>query len=329
MYATIQKQRQTDAQSCCLPAKVDACAAPDSSHHRKLLPLVSLIPCLLFGSVGHAEFAMNFSGTTSTFIVHGNSFISGQSPFTPMGTNQATGESVIDPSNGLRYWHYILGDPASGFAQEIYIRGTGSSCSQSTICSASGGTVGFGSNNVLGSNSATVSGNGTGNPNNIIMRQVLGGTWNASTSTWTCDTAFCGEFIKASYANKPKITQGISDSDFTAKFILDMSGVAISDNSTALTVTDDSTGATGASLTNVQSVTDNQTGSVISFDMANDSQLTNVNGGRYTYTTGSGVLGARGTYVYVDGGYNPANVDYSPFLDHSVSNPWAYPANQP
>lgn len=272
---------------------------------------------------------MNFSGSTTTFLVHGGSFLAGQTPFTDMGANEATGESVIDPSNGLRYWHYMMGNPATGFAQEIYIRGTGSSCAQSTICSASGGTVGFGINNVLGANSTTNSGNGTGNPNNIIMRQVLGGTWTAATSTWTCDTAFCGEFIKAAYANKPKITQGINESDYAATFIVDMSGVAISDDATALTITDGSTGATGASLTNTQVMTDALTGNVISFDMANDSQLTNVNGGQYKYNTGSGILGANGTYVYVDGGYNPSTVDYSPFLDPSISNPWSYPANKP
>lgn len=323
MYATIHKQRQIDTRFCCSPAKWDPIAASNSSQEWKLLPLISLLPAILFSPASHAEFAMNFSGTTTTFVTHGNSFVGGQSPFTPMGSNEATGESVIDPSNGLRYWHYILGDPASGFAQEVYIRATGSSCGQFTICSASGGTTNFGGNVLAAGNS------GNGNPNAITVRQVMGGTWTAATNTWTCDTAYCSEFIKAAYANKPKITQGISDPDFTAMFILDMSGVAISDNSTPLTITDESTGATGASLTNVQSLTDSLTGNVISFDMANDSQLTNVNGGRYIYNNGPGVLGARGTYVYVDGGYNPATVDYSPFLDDSVSNPWAYPASKP
>lgn len=327
MDATLNPQRVGASFCRVLARPSDKAAFPDGI--RKLLPLVACLPGLLFASVCHGEFAMNFSGPTSTTIVHGNSGISGQTPFTPMGNNQATGESVIDPLNGLRYWHYILGDPATGFAQEIYIRGTGSSCGQFSICSASGGTVGFGGNNVLGSNAATTSGNGTGNPTAVIMRQILGGTWVASTSAWTCDTAYCSEFIKAAYADKPKITQGMNSPDFTAMFILDMSSIALSDNSTALTVTNQATGATGASLTSVQAMTDTLTGNVISFDMADDSQLTYVNGGRYTYTSGPGVLGARGTYVYVDGGYDPQAVDYSPYLDHSVSNPWAYPDTQP
>ena len=82
-------------------------------------------------------------------------------------------------------------------------------------------------------------------------------------------------------------------------------------------------------MTNLQTVIDPTSSSAFDFDMAKDSQLIYVNGGKYAYTSGSGVLGARGTYVYVDGNYNPSTVDYSPYLDNSVSNPWAYPGNKP
>lgn len=299
------------------------------------LPILIGLACFIFSPIGHSEFAMNFSGVTSTSIVHGTSGVGGQSPFTPTGANQA-GSFVTDPTNGLNYWHYILGDPATGFAQEVYIQATGgNSCGDNSICTASGGsaltpTGASGGNpvNFLGSNSA-VNGTATANPSRVIVHQVLGGTWDAGTSTWTCDTAYCSEFIKSSYADKPKITEGINEPDFTSTFILDMSGIALSNNSTNLTLTDKNTAPTGSSLTNVQTVIDPTNASTISFDMAHDSQSTNVNGGKYTYTNGGGTLGSSGNYVYVDGGFNPRTIDYTPFLDETVSNPWAYPDTKP
>jgi hypothetical protein len=296
------------------------------------LALIALIG-LSLSPAGRADFALNFSGATSTTVIQGIQPLGGQTPFTAVNANQA-GELVVDPDTGLNYWHYIMGDPASGFAQEVYIQAGGSAfntvnhlCGQETICSASGGVVtnGFDNRfNILGNNSG-ITGNGTGNPNRVILRQVLGGTWDATTSTWTCDTDFCSEFVKSAYADKPKITQGINESDFSSTFILDMSGVAMSNNSTDLTLVSKGSASTGASLTNAQTVKDPSTGEVISsFDMANDSQSTFVTGGKYTYVDGTGsVLGANGHYVYVDGGYNLGSVDYTPFLDESdPSNIW-------
>ena len=180
----------------------------------------------------------------------------------------------------------------------------------------------------LGPNS-TINGNATANPNRVIVRQVLDGTWDAGSSTWSCDTAYCSEFVKSTYANKPKITEAINESDYTSTFILDMSAIALSNNTTDLTLTDNDTAPTGASLTNVQTVIDAITGNTFTFDMANDSQSTYVNGGKYTYTNGTGLYQSNGTYVYVDGGFNPKTTDFTPFLDETVSNPWAYPANKP
>ena len=331
MRATNSKQQYSTSTSGCVSVPVHLNIASALRLARTALPYLCVLPGLLLATDANAEFVMNFAGPTSTSIMHGDRGINGQTPFTAMGPNEATGDYVIDPSNGLGYWHYVLGDPSSGFAQEVYIRATSSSCGQFSTCSASYGLNSFGGNNVMGSNKDTVSGNGTGNPNAVIMRQVLGGSWDASTHTWTCDTGYCDEFLKSSYANKPKITQGIATTDFTAKFIADMSNVAISDSSTTLTVTNGSTGATGSSLTNTQTIIDPQSSDPITFDMANDVQSgqSSVSAGRYTYVTGGGVLGANGTYVYVDGGYNPSNVDYTPFLDPTVANPRAYPDTTP
>jgi hypothetical protein len=83
----------------------------------KRLSFIALFPGLLFSTAGQAAFTLNFAGGVAVDV--GN-----------VGPNQAAPESVIDPSNGLRYWHYIVGDPATGFAQEVYIQATGSSYPQ-------------------------------------------------------------------------------------------------------------------------------------------------------------------------------------------------------
>ena len=310
----MHKQVSFHRRACCISTAEARFASGNiiPKLHRHLLSSLCLVPGFLFTATAQAEFTLNFSGAT------------GAASINAIGPNVAGTESLIDPSNGIRYWHYVVDDPATGFAQDVYIRSTGaSSCAQSTICSASGGTTALGTSvNVLGANSAINSGNGTGNPNHVLIREVLGGTWDATSSTWTCDTGYCDEFIKDSYTNKPKITQGINDADFSSKFIIDMSGVALSDNSTPLTITDNSTGATGASLTNVQTVFDASTSSSAVFDLANDGQQVNVSGGQYTYTTGTGVLGANGTYVYVDGGFDPKALDYTPFRDPSQNFPF-------
>ncbi len=303
---------------------------------------------------------MNFSGQTSTAVVHGTSTILGQTPYTypctvtnGVCTNadvnyaaRGSGELVSETgANNVTnyYWHYIIGDPAAGFAEEVYIQANGQGstfdtatglCSPTSMCSASFGVAGPAAVNVLAPNSTTNTGDGTANPNRVLVRMVLGGTWDAGTSTWTCDTSFCSEFIKGAYADKPKITQGINDPDFSSSFILDLSGIALSNNSTDLTLTDKNTAPTGASLTNVQSVIDTTTGSIISsFDMAHDSQTTFVTGGKYTYTPRTGgfnsPLGSNSSYVYVDGGYDPRTIDYAPYLDETVDNPWSYPTAKP
>ena len=302
------------------------------SRMNPLAAAVVLPAALLLSGSCRADFALNFAGTTSTSIVHGISSSNGESPFTPVTPNEAGGESAVDPSTGIHYWHYILGDPSSGFAQEVYIQSSvPGTCAENQICTASGGsTASDPSFNLLGSD-PTQTGNATGNPSRVIIRQVIGGSWDATTSTWSCDTAFCSEFLKASAGDKPKITQGINEPDFSSTFVIDMSAIAISNNTTDLTLTSKGSPSTGASLTNVQQVIDPATGATISsFDMSKDAQTTFVTGGKYTYVNGGGTLGAEGSYVYVDGGYNPSAVDYTPFLNNSSdANPWSYPASKP
>jgi hypothetical protein len=310
------------------------CPFRDSSSLSRVgswnLPVMVALIALTASPLCHGAFALNFNGVTSTTVIQGASSITGQTPFTAVNANQA-GELVVDPDTGISYWHYVMGDPASGFAQEVYIQASATTtCSQNNrACSASAGSTADAINfNILGNNS-TLTGNGTGNPNRVIVRQIIGGTWDANTQTWTCDTSFCSEFIKSAYADKPKITQGINDTDFTSKFVIDMSGIALSNNTTDLTLVDQNSATTGASMINAQTVKDSAGNVVATFDQAKDAQTSYINGGKYTYTNGNGALGAGGTYHYVDGGYNLSTVDYTPFLDSTDANPWSFPAAKP
>jgi len=289
--------------------------------NKKLLAVSMPVVMLLTVPICHGEFALNFSGAPgSTTIFHGGGTSGGQTPYLA-GTG-------VDPISGLSYDHQIIGDPATGFAQEMWIRRGGSCYGGQGVCTASGGVEGFFTGNVLVGGNAG-GGAGTGNPNQVLVRQVIGGTWDAGTSTWTCDTSYCDEFIKAAYVDKPKITQGISSADFTAKFVFDMSAIDYSTDSTVVTAVDGSSATTGASLINTQTVVDLATGNTVaSFDIFDDAQDSYIDGGRFTYANGTARLSSNGTYNYVSGFYDQ-NQDYSPFLDHVVINPWSYPASKP
>ena len=330
MYTTKRKQRIACSSNYCLSEPPNSFVTAFPRINLRLLPYFCFLPSLLFSPVGNAQFAMNFSGGTVDSIVHGSNGIPNQTPMTDIGPGNG-GETVIDPDTGQAYWHYIIGDPASGFAEEVYIRKGGVCYGGQGTCSASGGAEGV--NLAVGINpfapSAT-SGNGTGNPNSVSVRMVLGGSWNAATNTWTCDTGFCQEFLKNTDVNKPKITQGVSDAEFSSKFVLDMSGIALSNSAANIAIIGGDAAPTGASLSLVQTLKDTSTGNVFnSFDLANNGQTTYVNGGQYRYVGGSGRAGSSGTYVYVDGQYDPTTVDYSVFFDKTVDNPWAYPAFKP
>jgi len=289
--------------------------------NKKLLAVSMPVVMLLTVPICHGEFALNFSGAPgSTSIAHGGGISGGQTPY-------STG-SGTDPISGISYRHQIIGDPATGFAQEIWIRNGGSCYGSQGTCTASGGLEGKFTGNVLvGGNSG--GGAGTGNPNQVLVRQVIGGTWDAGSSTWTCDTSYCDEFIKAAYADKPKITQGIASTDFVAKFVFDMSAIDYSTDSIVVTAVDGSSATTGASLINTQTAIDLGTGkTVASFDIFSDAQVSYIDGGRFRYSNGTARLSSNGTYSYVSGSYDQ-NQDYSLFLDHAVSNPWSYPGSKP
>jgi len=154
--------------------------------------------------------------------------------------------TYTDPDTQISYWHMIVGDPASGFAMESYTPVINSYESTSggkpsKIFQRGAESLETRSGNgwdPLGLNPSRdfdYTGNATGDPSKTIMRQVMGGSWDAATNTWSCEDTdeYCSEFLKNKFLFKPVITQQINETDFVHKFALDMSAIDYDDDSTA------------------------------------------------------------------------------------------------
>ena len=239
-----------------------------------------------------ADGSPTFSGTHP---VHGDQQVLGQTPFLY--------ERVSD-SFGVEYYHMIIGSPGSGFGEELYIKLTAPFTGYGSVGliggpSDSGGAFGAPGNgaNPLGTSSVTT-GNATGNPTNVLLDMVLN------------DGEFSMEFLKDKFDRKPAISQTINAPDITSTVVIDMRNSTYSDMNIP------------GVMTNTMSLQGpNLPADRAQFDMATDAQYTNVNAGRYTYSGG--------TYTYLDGGFNAANVKWDDFFDPTQTNPWAYPTNHP
>jgi hypothetical protein len=274
-----------------------------------------------------AEFTLNFqpkgSGTFTTSATHSglsqdNGTQTGQTNYL-MGTSLERPEIVTDPDNGNTYYHMIVGDLATGFIQETYIQmgygnyGATALGEPADSASASGGVSSFDRTTVLGTGydpldanknsmaQAVISGNGTANPNRVIMRQIVS------------DGEVMMEYLKDKYANKARISQMMVATDITANFDLDMRNSTFADASTVGIITN-TMQLWGQGVPYDSSV----------FDMAKDAPNAVVNGGKYTYTTGSGFGGSEGTYNYSDGGFDQTAVDWASYMDPMLSNPWSF-----
>ncbi len=267
---------------------------------------------LAFTTVSRAEFVLNWSQDTAfptfsgTNIIHGSSVIQNQTPFVY--------ERVIS-SEGIPFYHMIIGNPDAGFAQETYIQAMPSNVGNflgaiGPESSASGGATGGGSSptssNAADPLDATVlGGNGSGNPERVQMRQILK------------DGELTMEFLKQGFSGKPVISHTIDSERHNAVFIIDGSELTYDDRDTA------------AQITNTLWILDPDIPVESSrFDVDIDAQQTFVTAGRYEYIAGPGFGGSRGSYEYFGGGVNPAP-DWSSFFDFREANPWSYPENRP
>ncbi len=259
----------------------------------------------------YAEFVLDWNADTAsptfsgTSIVQGGTTITGQTPFVY--------ERVPDPVSGALFYHLIVGDPAQQFAQEVYIQ-TGGGLSFEGFgnigtSSASGGSglpTGNASDPLGVVNDTSFTGNGTAHPRRVQMREILN------------DADFSMDFTKNVYIEKPTISLNINGTDFQNIFVIDASGIGYDDDTTA------------SVITNTMQIDDpNIPEGSGTFDMATDSQDSIITAGKYTYTSGTGNLGANGTYTYAEDSFNVDNIEWENYFDPSQTNPWGYTDNRP
>ncbi len=288
--------------------------------------------------------------------------------FTEPDTTPFLQETVTEA--GATYFHLIIGmSSTDAFAQEVYIRqqpatdcGFGFMGGGTVLCSSSGGLRGDAGGNNMGGGGmgggggggggmgggggggantlqttsgngwdplrpdATFTGNDSGDPTKMIMRQVINDNTNGLTQ----------EFLKASYALKPKISQTISDANFTSTFIQDMSNSdylasTTADNGNRAILTNKVT-LIGA-YAQVQGNFDN-TAAKFTFDTANGtgSKALQVNtGGGYTFAAGTGwnatsTVFTKGVYTYSNGGGSDiSTIDWNSFRN-PADNPLTFGA---
>lgn len=220
---------------------------------------------------------------------------------------------------GKSYYHLIVGQPESGFAQEVLI-GTGTTIAFGNTLSDSGGGYCLPSalmtfSQMVGcdlDNNARVplgaferTGNGSGNPEAVIMKQVVS----------DAKAGFAQEFLKDQFNKKPKLSQTVDDATISSTWAMDMSKIGYSMDSVAGDMTNKMT-VKGQDLP----------GGSAQFDASRVVNAgTNITAGRYKFTPNTGLAGiatspnpywSYGTYTYFDGSIDPVTtVDWSKFRD--------------
>ncbi|MBL1259245.1 MAG: hypothetical protein COB33_001790 [Thiotrichaceae bacterium] len=250
--------------------------------------------CFLCSLSAHAEFTLDFMPDDG-----GAMGMSADTPWLMRGSLQLP-EIVVDPDTGLDYFHIIMGDPSSGFMQDIYIE-RGFSTFQGGDGSAVGGG-GNGGNNVQPLDAA--SGTGQANPRKVLVRQIVS------------DGEIYMDFTKDKLDRKPKITQMLTLPDMSSIFQIDMSNSTYGDDLTP--------GVVFYTMALADDYKDQA-----NFNFATDIQKSIIDGGRYTYTNGSGPGGSAGTYLYDQGGFDIDAVSWEVYFDHSIENPWSNSTNKP
>lgn len=247
-------------------------------------------------------------------------------------------EVVYDSSTKAYYYHMILGDFGNGFIQESYVQmGFGSYGNPSepttpaTRKSASGGygryvpffhdtnttMLGNGYDPLDMNTSSTVnnanikaanavSGNGTGNPNRVTIRQIM------------TDGEIMMEFLKDRYEYKPRISQMIVAPDFVSTFDIDMRAIKYNDITSTAPITN-----------TMQLWGAGAPADAAAFDMSADSSKSTYNGGKYRYSDGAGPGGSEGSYEYLTGSFDQTTQSWKGYFDLYAQNPWAFEEAKP
>ena len=220
---------------------------------------------------GQLHMRCNFGDTEDFYCGEGARPGKNQTPFLY--------ETIIG-DDGNSYIHMIIGDPDEAFAQEVYIMGSYSSDGAGT---ANGVTIPVinGSIDLTSFNPLSSLGQGSANPNKVLMRQDIN------------DSDISMEFIKDNLLTKPKMTQIVTSEDMVSEFIVDMSAITYDDKSTPTAI-----------INNLTFSDSDIPGDSGSFNMIENGDRVTVDAGLYTYTEGTGTLGSEGTYDYEGSSFN-------------------------
>lgn len=313
-----------------------------SSRQLKRVPCQRLMGKLLFlstvGLLGiyssfalAAGFSTNFqpdasvwTGQNTGYCTYGTctSHVGNLDP-TPMGL------TVVE-INGVKYFHTIVGDPATGFAMESYTRASGLDTLNNIPNSGGAFSQDGGGNerSLIGTTTATdldflhnslnmsnplgdyrVSGTGSMDPSYTVFRMVLTDPSGGMSM----------EVYKPFLDKKPRISQTVQDGTMSSVFVTDERALSYSDSSTPapvinnLVINDPNLPLTGAA----------------DFEMAL-AQIPDITAGRFTYTPGTGwnnpTLGwdtagstfGQGTYSYVGGqGFDPLTFNWATVFNYA------------
>ncbi len=209
-------------------------------------------------------------------------------------------QEVITEGNNT-YYHVIIGDPVDdAFSQEFYIRGAGCCWftekgpawnpmyGEAPLSASYGDTGKLLSSAFFPLAPVTLSGNGSGNPNRVYMKQI------------NQDNEMYLEFEKSFEDKKPRITQVIDDGEVVSEFILDNSNAGYSESIAA-----------GEYKNTLTLLTPEKTPLAVGgYDIAKEAPDQVVTGGLYTYVDGPEPEGAFGMYFYVEAEYDPVYIDW-------------------
>ena len=312
-------------------------------HHLVRASSVGCLALVLTARPVGAQFSFN-GGTAGTVVPSiANQSCGSGATFGGGGMGGMGGGGNCDGTNflqevttigGLNYYHIVVGS-GSNFAIEYYIRTVGGGvcwfgCASARVVgmggmggggvaplSASSGSATNDSSPLASSNS------GTGRPDQAAIRMVVS------------DGQMTQQFLKATEANKPRITQTLNTADTTINFGIDMSGISYSDASRAGTLTLRQT-VTGTNFPAAQTLprTNIALPNSANFDIAQALSSTSmhtvnggtpqitqtpndrtnaITGGRFTYSPGTGDGGSLGPYAYFRDSFNVYNINWTDF----------------
>lgn len=213
--------------------------------------------------------------------------------------------------SGERYFHVIVGDHTQDdMAMEVFIKSNASNpiYSDSIRGSDSVGSTSSSANREYNmtnpySSDSSKNGNGSGNPNSVIMRQVVS------------DGEISMEFLKDSFTQKPLITQTLTTAEMTQTVTMDMR----SRNYSQITPI----GLGDYTNTTVLLGADRY-GTEGDYDADAQAQAVTLSAGGFTYTPGSGYGGSGGTYTWWASydNFQPMNRNYNSYCNPTQNPSW-------